>query len=190
MPIRAWDPSPYPDARQRKAFGATSGAAIEVSIPRTKRWAFHVEASGDGQVRTAVSLRFVGPVLLKAMLIDATPLNNATLISVMSLRWAADGSGAGAQGADGAFPAGTPLFEWSYSSSVAIEPSRPDTYFRTQSNTTHKYAGPILLDEYIDAPSIFLKATIHNQGAGAGIYSGMLTLYEGVDPEIALDLMG
>ena len=33
MPVRAWDPTPYPDARKRAQFGGEAAAVETVTIP-------------------------------------------------------------------------------------------------------------------------------------------------------------
>jgi hypothetical protein len=190
--VRSWDPTPYPDARERKVLGGEVAAAGELPIPRGGVLGFHLTGAVANEVRTAVSRSIVGPALIKSMLFEGTYVlaADSSRHTEFSLRWAEDNSGHGVNGVNVDFPAGQSLWESYFSDATAGFIQREDVIIRNANTLTNRHAGPMVIDRYVSATRFFLKLTMRNTQAVTQRAEAFVTLYEGVDAELAFGLMG
>lgn len=193
--IHIWAVEPaYPAPRTKRsvpAAGAVATAAT-VALPRTSQIVLVAIVSGSGLRSTAVSRRLVGPGLIKSIAIDLTTNNTITRQGGASLRWGPDNSGAGSSVATNPMPSGAPVFETTGDPST--DPSRlpsSDTYPPAHLNALTRGLMEHRLDYIVNASEFFLKGSILNTDTATIVGMVMrVTVYENVDPELMLDLIG
>ena len=190
MGVAAWDPTPYPDARFDRGKGAVAAIGLDVMPPTARRWAFEVSQATADVVSTVVSPRFQGPGFVKSLSHDFHAVNGAARRPEFSLVVGQDGGGSGTSGANGTWPSGTPLFNLTHQTGGAQNPRLFDSFVRDPNIADARWVGPLLLDHYIDALEWYIKASVQGTGIGFVGWTGVVTLYEYVDPVTLFDLIG
>ena len=190
MPVRNWDPTPYPDARTRRTVaGDEATAAAAVTLPRAARWMFSLREITDLAVNTAVSRRFRGPLFIDNLAFAVNLFMGAAAPSILTLRYSDEESGEGFNGFSAATPSGIALIEHDVSGPGPIVLSAGEGIAPIQSaGGAAGGATTIPIKEYITGGDKFLKATLRARTGSVNICWGIVTLYEQVDPELVLDL--
>jgi hypothetical protein len=188
--VRRWDPTPYPDARERKVSASADGG-VTVSPPRATVFNFSERTIADFEVRTAVSRKFNGPVFLRSLSFDGIFLTTAAVSSTGLIRYSGEGSGHGANGTGVTPPQGVDLFSTSTDGNGGAVAKYPNGYSPIHSSgNALNGLRYIDLNVYVDLPEVYLKATLIGSGATVNLFFGSIMLYESVDLELLPDLFG
>lgn len=184
----------YPAPRTRRGAAAAAAAPGEAPLvlPQTSQIVL-VAATAAANVRsTAVSRALRGPALIHELFIDSVHITSLTKLAGVSLRWAEDDAGEASSVAISTGPTGTPIFE-SFGD-PSTDPSRfqlPDELPFPNLTAQSRGLSDHTLNYVVTASRFFLKfSVLATDTAQTVTVIARLTVYEGVDPEIMLDLFG
>lgn len=196
MAVRLWNGEAYPRARLDRRELALEGedpfAEVARAIPRARLWPFHINEVTVGQRATVVSPRFVGPAILKELvLIPQITGVGATEGVSFALRYSTAPATAGANQADTAPPAGTSIFEnFSQATDQAGFVFNDPSALPLRSSFTDGTVHHLTLNFPIRLPEFFLALSLDTQSVNANRITGYVRLFENVAPEDFAILLG
>lgn len=185
MPVRAWDPSPYPVARKREAATIAQPGDPAVQIPLASPWAFALREVADGATAGAVSRRYQGPVFVRQLSYYVRMSSAASGFGRLVLRFSNEASGRGALGINAAFPLGTDLLESDgYSDGLGSNNLRTGVIVADTPGEVHDREHTFSIGRFINQSDVYFKAIIAARSGVVNLAAGVLSVYEQVDPEL------
>lgn len=192
MAVLDWRGGGYPQPRPGRGGKAGDISPVQVvNLPRTRLWSVQTLTTAANSSLTRVSPKLVGPALVKSMYLNYTLVGGGLgTAGGISLRWSVDGSGEGLSAGAVVFPTGVPLFDQDYQREPGGSTVRAEMFAQEPASQSER-DSPILLDYIIQEPEFFLKFININNSALVNMQaSALITIYENVDPNTMIDLLG
>lgn len=189
MAVRDWDPTPYPDARPTRNQGL-GDVGLEVIAPTPRLWSGMIAWGAGPVLGTAVSPKYVGPAIIRLLTIRYGLSNAVGEQCHILLLKSLDSSGQGEVAYGQPPPSGVSIVETSFQPGAPLTNTAYRDGFFINSAVAHVASTNIPLQYTIGESEFYLKLCAAMPGAAAGRLEFTVSLYERIDPNTMLDLLG
>jgi hypothetical protein len=189
MAVRDWDPTPYPDARDRKvAPGGAPTATVTAPVARIYTASFFPSA-GANQVQWVVSPKFRGFGLIRSLSINYQSGDTAGQVTSVMVRVSEDGSGHGTYTSTAAGAPGYDIIDATAVAGIGDMGSLHPRGISLHTNVGLQTGMTIPINYPVTLAAWFLKLGFWSPGGAATQGKALAVVYEGIDADTLIDLM-